>query len=835
MKILVISNLFPPAFLGGYEIGASWICGELRRRGHELMLWTGSQVADGQPSGHRILTQPRNEEYHWLPSGPTFYGLDVIGGLLLNGYDRSYDPVRELLREFIDTYPDKRAERRRLIEEFQPDQVLVFNPACILDPVFAELSCIPFLQTKPRVALVSDDWPLHWHANHPLVFLWRHWHRLRQHPPEHLGRGDRLLRALGDCLAASGAFEFGTAADYTHAAFTSTRLLEKCRPGTLHGVPTRVIHWGLPDIESYPVHPAGSDVSRPLRLAYCGQIKAHKGLIRILQAMRLTRRACSLIVIGDNSTDYARFCAAYARESGLSARVDFTGKIPAAAVVPRLAAEADLLLLPSLNGGPEGFEEPFSIVLLQGMAAGLAVAASPFGGSAEAFVEGRSGRFFDPDEPADLAQLIDELDTDRAQLTRLGTAARQHAIQHYSMEQMVDALLDFAAAPGGISPRLLYAVRNATLDPANSGCVRVTRRLGRLIERRAPVTFVSWTEESCLLQQLSSDQAEMLGRFNGPRHSLGLMPAQHFASSDFLSRRHAHGWVVLPEIMAADELSRVIAHARQEGMRTAAIFYDAIALLHPEFCNEEIRTNHAAYMRALAVCDLVIPISRFSEECLLRFWRETETLPTRVHTVLLPGEFSGARLTTGIAPASTGVVRLLCVSTLEPRKNHRRLLAAMRHLPSLCPELRFELNLVGNAYAGALDIAHEVEAAAADDDRIVWWRVVDDQCLRELYTSVHFTIYPSLIEGFGLPILESLWHERPCICSDQGVMMELAQEGGCLATNVRDELCLAQAIAMLGTDQALRERLTREAANRALKTWDQYSDEILECLHRFQP
>ncbi len=835
MKILVISNLFPPAFLGGYEVGAAWVCAELRRRGHEVMIWTASDAVDGRPSGHRVLHQPGREDFRWLPAGPTFYGLDVIGGLLLGNYDRSYDPVRQLLREFIDTYPARRAERRRLIEEFHPDQVLIFNPACILDPVFAELSGLPVLRNKPHVALISDDWPLHWHSNHPLVFLWRHWHALRHASALHLNPGDRLLLALGNCLADSGNFEFGASPVYTHAAFTSGRLREKCRPATLHGVPTRVIHWGLPAIGDYPSHQAGTAPDRPLRLAFCGQIRPHKGLIRILRAMQLTARPCSLTVIGDDSTEYARFCRAYAEETGLAGRVDFTGKIPADEVPVRLATQADLLVLPSLDGGPEGFEEPFSIVLLQGMAAGLAVAASPFGGSKEAFEDGVSGRFFDPDKPAELANIIDALDADRDLLGRLGQAARRRAQEHFAIEEMVDGIIGFATTPGALAPRLLYAVRNATIDPANSGCVRVTRRLGRLVERKSPITFVTWPDQSGSLRQLDNNQAEVLGRFNGPRHALGLRPGEDVQASAFLTGHHAGGWLVLPEIMPAAELAGLLGRARDNRLRTAAIFYDAIALLQPEFCNEEIRANHAAYMRTLASCDLVIPISRFSEECLLRFWRETDTPPTRVQTVLLPGEFSGTRLASGIAPPQTDVVRLLCVSTLEPRKNHLRLLAAMRRLPELCPQLRFELNLVGNGYAGASDITHAVEAATAADDRIRWWRVVDDQRLRELYTGAHFTIYPSLIEGFGLPILESLWHERPCICSDQGVMAELARDGGCLATNVRDELCLAQAITMLGTDQAFRQRLTAEAAQRPLKTWDQYSDEILDHLHRFQP
>jgi glycosyltransferase involved in cell wall biosynthesis len=836
MRILVVSNLFPPAFLGGYEIGASWACAELKRRGHDIMLWTASAVVDGRREHFRILDQPRREDYQWLPAGPCIYGIDVLGRILLQKSDPAYAPVKELLLDFLRTYPARCAERRSAIEKFAPETILIFNPVCILDPVFAELARIPALTKIPAVALISDDWPLRLQQSHPLTYVWRHWHELKLRAPAGLSEIDRAFLALGDWMNREGIFHFATPPAYSHAAFTSQHLRNKCRSATLHGTPTEVIHWGLPGVADYPraeaKEPGGPE---PLRLAYCGQLLYHKGLIRILRALRHTRRACSLLVVGDDTTDYGRFCHAYVQESGLNSRVEFTGKIPAAQVAPLFAKRADVLLLPSLNGGPDGFEEPFSIVLLQGMALGLAVAASRSGGSTEAFVDHESGRFMDPDEPAEITRLIDEWDADRDQVRRLGAAARARVEAGYTIEHMTDRLLAVANAPAGFDPPLLYAVRNATIDPANSGCVRVTRRLGRLLESRSPITFATWRSPVEGLHLLRADQAEVLGRFNGPRFGLGATPEQDVMANSSLGVRLPGGWLVLPEIMSAAECRELLAYARRHRMRTAAIFYDSIALLQPEFCNEEIRRNHADYMRALAGCDLVMPISHFSEKCLRDFWTEEDVTSTRVQTALLPGEFSGARLATGEPPPLDGVVRVLCVSTLEPRKNHRRLLAAFQHLREMCPGLRFELDLVGNGYAGAQEITHAVEAACAADDRIKWWRVVDDHKLEELYTQAHFTIYPSLIEGYGLPIVESIWHERPCICSDSGVMAELAADGGCLATNVRDELCLAQAMAMLATDEVFRRRLTLEASRRPLKTWEQYAGEILDHIHNISP
>jgi hypothetical protein len=91
------------------------------------------------------------------------------------------------------------------------------------------------------------------------------------------------------------------------------------------------------------------------------------------------------------------------------------------------------------------------------------------------------------------------------------------------------------------------------------------------------------------------------------------------------------------------------------------------------------------------------------------------------------------------------------------------------------------------------------------------------------------------MEGFGLPIVESIWHGRPCICSRDGVMGELAREGGCLTADVEDVRALAEAIATLAEDRQLRHRLFDQAVARKLKTWDSYGEEFMGVLSASPP
>ena len=94
------------------------------------------------------------------------------------------------------------------------------------------------------------------------------------------------------------------------------------------------------------------------------------------------------------------------------------------------------------------------------------------------------------------------------------------------------------------------------------------------------------------------------------------------------------------------------------------------------------------------------------------------------------------------------------------------------------------------------------------------------------YARCTFTVYPSLAEGFGLPVIESLARGRPCICSAHGALGELSQGGGCLALETVDAASLAAAIARLLAAPAELAALSAAAHARRFKTWPEYAAEL---------
>ena len=104
--------------------------------------------------------------------------------------------------------------------------------------------------------------------------------------------------------------------------------------------------------------------------------------------------------------------------------------------------------------------------------------------------------------------------------------------------------------------------------------------------------------------------------------------------------------------------------------------------------------------------------------------------------------------------------------------------------------------------------------------------VVDDAALEAAYAGCAFTVYPSLMEGFGLPVAESLLRSRACVCSGRGALGESARGGGCLALDSVDAASLAGAIGSLIGDRVLLARLEAEARGRTFKTPADYAREI---------
>lgn len=304
--------------------------------------------------------------------------------------------------------------------------------------------------------------------------------------------------------------------------------------------------------------------------------------------------------------------------------------------------------------------------------------------------------------------------------------------------------------------------------------------------------------------------------------------AQEATWTEIRDRARPEDWFVTTELFSETERPGFNEFLRKPTCRTAAIFADAIPMKHPAITWPKSVARHPAYMKTLGGFEKVWAISKASREELVGYWEWldlSKTPPVQV----LPLGADLSRASRGKMRAVRGGRGLLCVGILEPRKNQLFLLEVCEALWTA--GLKFDLHLVGrvNPHFGAPVVAR-IKALKKRFAGLHYHEAARDSVLDELYGSVRTTVFPTIAEGCGLPLLESLWHGVPCVCSDLPVLRENADGGGCLTAAVSSLDAWTTVLRDVLQDDALHARLTTEAVMRPLPTWAETAATLSEGL-----
>lgn len=277
--------------------------------------------------------------------------------------------------------------------------------------------------------------------------------------------------------------------------------------------------------------------------------------------------------------------------------------------------------------------------------------------------------------------------------------------------------------------------------------------------------------------------------------------------------------LILPEPVADTRL--ILLESSGLLSRSIAICHDVIPWEFARRENTRVPPYFDRYLRALSRMRQVICISNDTRSKLEEAWSFVGVKPAPLAVVPWPIPFEEPRPEPSEPERPD---RILCVSSINARKNHGALLDALRLLRG--KNMPFELILVGREGKDAGLLVQEIQAARAEGLPVVWRRHIAEDELHEEYRRSAFTVLPSLMEGFGLPILESLWHGRPCLVHQAGAMAELAADGGCQTVDMRRPTEIADALADLITNRNNYNRLQAECRSRAFRTWDQWREDF---------
>jgi len=218
------------------------------------------------------------------------------------------------------------------------------------------------------------------------------------------------------------------------------------------------------------------------------------------------------------------------------------------------------------------------------------------------------------------------------------------------------------------------------------------------------------------------------------------------------------------------------------GVRSTMV-HDLVPLRFPDWVHGRTRRMHGAkYRNAARTCDVVMVNSRFTGDDV------AETLGVAAEKIHVAYPGVGDGFTSTGARAELGRPYALTVATLEPRKNLATLLEAYRRLDGS------ELAL---AVAGAAGWGDQPSLATPGVLRLGY--TPHDE-LPALYRGASVFVYPSLFEGFGMPVVEAMACGVPCVVSSHASLDEACGDAA-VRVDPRDPDALAHAI-----DRALAER-----------------------------
>jgi glycosyltransferase involved in cell wall biosynthesis len=292
--------------------------------------------------------------------------------------------------------------------------------------------------------------------------------------------------------------------------------------------------------------------------------------------------------------------------------------------------------------------------------------------------------------------------------------------------------------------------------------------------------------------------------------------------------------LIVPELFGppvARDLPSLFQHVR--GPRVA-LFLDAIPLRFPELTPPGTVARFPSYMQELLKFDGIAAISEESCDSLTRYWKWLGVAnPPPVRAIPLGVDAINPVSTSASTAESTRHI-ILAVGTLEGRKNHLALLDACEQLWS--SGRSFELRVIGhvNAETGGVALAR-LRSLQAAGRPLVYDGPATDEVITDAYTRCSFTVYPSIAEGFGLPVIESLARGKPCICSAFGALGEISRHGGCVALTSLDAPAIAEAISSLLQDPGTLQRLGQIAAARTFKSWADYTRQLTSWMQSLPP
>jgi glycosyltransferase involved in cell wall biosynthesis len=384
VRVLVLSNLYPPNAMGGYELSCRDVVERWRARGHEV----GVLTTRGRVSG---VAEPAVAEPHVRRQ--------------LQWYWHEHAFVRPSLRQRLALERANHQVLAAALAEVRPDVVSVWHMGGM------PLSLLAALDGAPAVLNVCDEWPDYGPRADAWTAAWSRW------PAPARRLGARLTGVPTQLVDLDG----------FPSSFVSQFTLDRLRDSTRWRFPRAEVVGSGVDTTDFPLLTGDPGREWRWRLLCVGRVEPRKGFADAVSALAELPEA-RLRIVG------------VADPAHLAELQALGGDRLVVQAAPRAAlretyADADVLLFPST------WEEPFGLVPLEAMSQGVPVVATRRGGSAEFLVDGVNCLEVPAHDPAAVAVAVRRLSADQDLRQALVAGGLRTASTH-TVDRLAEALED---------------------------------------------------------------------------------------------------------------------------------------------------------------------------------------------------------------------------------------------------------------------------------------------------------------------------------------------------------------------------------------------------------
>ncbi|ADP71672.1 glycosyl transferase group 1 [Rhodomicrobium vannielii ATCC 17100] len=236
-------------------------------------------------------------------------------------------------------------------------------------------------------------------------------------------------------------------------------------------------------------------------------------------------------------------------------------------------------------------------------------------------------------------------------------------------------------------------------------------------------------------------------------------------------------YFIIGAFWVSPSYERILINIREKGVSVGVYIYDLIPVAHRQFVTRDLAEGFTKNLYELTpLCDFAFTISEFVANEYRSFVESNFQRSMPISAVKLAHEIESINADeASVDPNVLDLTRdkyVLCVGTIEIRKNHQYLISAWRRLidEGLQPP---NLVIVGRWGWRVHDLKQQLEESEYLQGRVTVLDSISDPDLAYLYKNCEFSVFPSFVEGWGLPVGESLAYGRPCVASNSSSIPEV--------------------------------------------------------------